>query len=91
MKILSNVEQAQIFIKDNDQNRTAFIESFYGVKWDQASAFDLVFDTGKVSPELVTNFLIASVRNMERKRESGDRVVANTPVDPVLYSSICKA
>ncbi len=86
-----NVEQAQIFIKENDQNRTAFIESFYGVKWDQASAFDLVFDTGKVSPELVTNFLIASVRNMERKRESGDRVVANIPVDPVLYSSICKA
>ena len=88
---LTDIEQAETYIKDNDQNRTAFIESFYGVKWDQASAFDLVVDTGKVSPEMVTNFLIAAARNLEQKQKGGIKIAANIPVDPVVYSSICKA
>ncbi len=88
---IADLEQAEIYIKDNDQNRTAFIESFYGVKWDQASAFDLVADTSKVSPEMVTNFLIAAARNLEQKQKGGTNIAANIPVDPVVYSSICKA
>ena len=87
----ADLEQAEIYIKDTDQNRMAFIETFYGVKWDQASAFDLVVDTGKVSPEMVTNFLIAAARNLEKKRKGGSNTAANIPVDPVVYSSICKA
>ena len=70
---LTDIEQAETYIKDNDQNRTAFIESFYGVKWDQASAFDLVVDTGKVSPEMVTNFLIAAARNLEQKHKDSTK------------------
>ena len=87
----ADLEQAEIYIRDSDQNRTAFIESFYGVKWDMASAFDLVVDTGKVSPEMVTNFLIAAARNLEQKQKAGTHIAANIPVDPVVYSSICKA
>jgi cytidylate kinase len=88
---IADLEQAQTYIKDNDQNRTDFIESFYGVQWDQASAFDLVVDTSKISPEMVTNFLIAAARKLEQKQESSIKVAANIPVDPVVYSSICKA
>lgn len=88
---IADLEQAQTYIKDNDQTRTDFIESFYGVKWDQASAFDLVADTSKVSPEMVTNFLIAAARNLEQKQKGGTNIAANIPVDPVVYSSICKA
>lgn len=88
---IADIGQAEILIKDNDQNRTAFIESFYGVKWDQASAFDLVIDTSKVSPEMVTNFLIAAARKLEHKQKGNIRVAADIPVDTVIYSSICKA
>jgi len=90
-KNIADLEKAETFIKDNDQNRRAFIESFYGVSWDQASAFDLVVDTSKVSPEMVTNFLIAAARNLEQKHKDAMNIAANIPVDSVIYSSICKA
>jgi cytidylate kinase len=88
---IPDIGQAESLIKDNDQNRTAFIESFYGVKWNQASAFDLVIDTSKVSPEMVTNFLIAAARKLEHKQKGTIRAAADIPVDTVIYSSICKA
>ncbi|MDX9865476.1 MAG: cytidylate kinase-like family protein [Anaerolineaceae bacterium] len=88
---ITGLEQAKTYIRDNDQNRTSFIESFYGVKWDQASAFDLVINTSKISPEMVTNFLIAAARKLEKKQKPSVRVAASIPVDPVVYSSICKA
>lgn len=87
----ASLDQAEDFVRENDQVRTSFIESFYGVKWNAAKAFDLVMDTAKVPPEMVTNFLIAATRKLERSLSGDDRTTASIAVDPTLTATIYKA
>jgi len=64
--------QAEALVRDNDKTRTAFVESFYKARWDAASAFDLVVDTSKVSPDLATAWLVAAAKALDG-RPAGDR------------------
>jgi len=50
MNHFSSMDQAETFMKESDQVRTSFIESFYGVKWDSATAFDIIIDSNKIPP-----------------------------------------
>lgn len=90
-KDMLDLARAEAYLKDNDQNRTDFIESFYDVKWDAAKAFDIVIDTSKISPQLATEWLTTAARNLEKEPARGDKITANIAVDPVLHSSVCKA
>ena len=48
-------EKAEAIVKESDRLKSSFVEFSYGMRWDEATAFDLVIDTGKVSPELTIN------------------------------------
>jgi cytidylate kinase len=39
-------------VRESDKVRSAFIQSWYGIRWDQTDAFDLVIDTSKVQPDV---------------------------------------
>jgi cytidylate kinase len=91
MKRFSSIDQAEAFVKENDQVRTSFIESFYGVKWDSATAFDVVIDASKISPEMATEWLIAAAREMASNIQGDDKTTASISVDRTLTSTIYKA
>lgn len=87
----TDIKRAESFVKDNDQIRTAFIESFYGVRWDSATAFDLVIDTSKTSPEQATVWLVAAAKDLEQKKETDAKTTSTIPLDSTLNAAICEA
>jgi cytidylate kinase len=87
---LPNFEQAEAFVKENDQIRTAFIESFYEVPWDSATAFDLVIDTSKVHPDMAAEWIVSAVNALKKNLRSDARTATTIPVDQILYTAICE-
>jgi len=81
--------QAAVLVKGNDKIQRTFIESVYHVHWDDASAFDLVVDTGKVEPGLAAELIVEAVRAMRVPRmRSGARTAADLQVDKVLAMTV---
>jgi cytidylate kinase len=85
---ITGLDQAEAIVKESDRVRAAFIESFYGVRWDKATAFDVVIDTGKVSPELAVTWLVEMVKALNERRGDG-RTSRTIQVDPILAAAVC--
>ena len=81
-------EQAEAAVKKNDRVRVAFVEEFYRVPWDSIHAFDLVINTGKVSPDLATDWIIAAAKTLETNLEIDKPTVASIVVDRILADAI---
>ena len=77
---------ALALVKETDRVRAAFIESFYGVHWNDARLFDVVIDTGKISPSLATDWLVAAMRALPPAAAA--EASAALPADPVLDSVV---
>lgn len=81
-------EQAETVVKKSDKTRVAFVEEFYKIPWDSIHAFDMVLNTGKVSPDLATNWLIdiakVPVSSFEIDKPTTDSIV----VDRILAETV---
>ena len=81
-------EQAETAVKKSDKTRVAFVEEFYKIPWDSIHAFDMVLNTGKVSPDLATNWLIdiakVPVSSFEIDKPTTDSIV----VDRILAETV---
>jgi cytidylate kinase len=87
---LTELDQAEALVKESDKARAIFVESWYGVRWDAASDFDVVIDTGKVPPDLGVTWLIETINDL-KQRPLGDQLsTRNIQVDPVLASVIAQ-
>jgi cytidylate kinase len=89
-------DKAEALVKESDKVRAVFVESWYGVNWDTVSDFDLVIDTGKVSPDLAVTWLTQALRNLAQQEGGDQPSTRKIEVDPVLASAIsevleCKA
>lgn len=81
-------EQAEAVVKKNDRVRVAFVEEFYRVPWESIHAFDLVINTGKVSPDLAADWIIAATRTFETELEIEKTTAASIVVDRVLAETV---
>lgn len=83
-------DKAEALVKESDKVRAIFVESWYGVRWDTASEFDLMIDTGKVSPNLAASWLVEAVKKLEPRPGSDQPGTRNIQVDPVLATVIAQ-
>jgi cytidylate kinase len=81
-------DQAEGIIREGDRVRSAFIQSFYGVRWDIASAFDLSIDTSKVPPELAVEWIVSAVDKLTTEGTSVDSSITSIHIDPILATAI---
>ena len=81
-------EQAEAVVKSNDKVRVAFVEEFYRVPWNSIHAFDLVINTGKVSPDLAANWVIEAVKAFETSLETDKPTVDSMVVDRILAEAV---
>ncbi|MCX6028810.1 MAG: cytidylate kinase-like family protein [Chloroflexi bacterium] len=81
-------EQAAAVVKEGDRVRTAFVENFYGVPWDAIHAFDLVIDTGKISPELAMPWVVDAAKALALSPATGKPSTRSIEVDSVLAKAI---
>lgn len=86
-----NREQAEAAVTDNDRIRTAFIDTFYGVRWGSTDLFDIVIDTGKVAPDLAADWLIEALKALPDKNDSPEPTTRTIEPDSVLAVAIAAA
>jgi cytidylate kinase len=85
---ITEADRAEAVVKESDSVRADFIESFYQVRWDAANAFDLVIDTGKVSPELAVNWLVEAATALNGRNRGDGLSTRDILVDPVLSNAV---
>jgi cytidylate kinase len=83
--------EAEALVTESDRVRAHFIESFYETHWNDADAFDLVIDTGKITPDMATTWLIQAVKALEAQRPPEAPTVAALTVDPILARVVTQA
>jgi cytidylate kinase len=86
-----SAEQAEASIVDADKGRAAFIETFYGMRWNDASAFDLVINADKVEPALAANWVVQAVQALKERGSGHGPMCASIQVDPILAKAISDA
>jgi len=81
-------EQAESLVKQSDKVRVAFVEEFYRVSWSSIYAFDLVINTGKVSPDLATEMIINAAKRIEADLETEKPRLASIEVDRIMAEAV---
>lgn len=86
---ISDLEKAENYIINKEKIRQSFIEQTYNVKWNQIDNFDMVFNTGKFNPELVTDTIVKAGKELESKKAvlSG-LVTSDIEADKVLDNTV---
>jgi len=86
---ISDLEKAENYIINKEKIRQSFIEQIYNVKWNQIDNFDMVFNTGKFNPELVTDTIVKAGKELESKKAvlSG-LVTSDIEADKVLDNTV---
>ena len=82
------LEQAELMVKSKDKVRLAFVEEFYEIPWGSIQAFDLIVNTGKISPDLATSWVIEGVKAFMSGRETDQPAIASLVVDRILAESV---
>ena len=81
-------EQAAASVKDGDNARKSFVQGFYGVPWDAIQAFDLVINTGKISPDLAMTLVIDAAKALALRPATGKPTTRMIEVDSVLAKAV---
>lgn len=79
---------AEQLVQKNDQLQKTFIKSVYGMEWDSSGAFDLVIDTGRITPDLAAGMIVQATNALPAKATSGARTTADLGVDKVLLAAV---
>lgn len=80
--------QAEALVREQDKTRAAFVEEFYNVPWDTSSHFDLVINTGKIAPELATQWVIDATRALMAGPLAEGPTTGSFTVDSVLAAAV---
>ena len=82
------LEQAEAVVKENDKVRLTFVEEFYRVPWGAVQSFDLVINTGKISSDLATNWVIDAAKAFVVAPEFAKLTTTSIVVDSVLAATV---
>jgi len=82
--------EAEALVRERDELRAAFVRSWYGVRVDETSLFDLVIDACKVPSEVAIRWLVEMARLIDARTHDDGRIAASISVDPDLASTVSK-
>jgi cytidylate kinase len=89
MRGISDPEEAKRYIIKKEEIRQSFIEHTYNIKWNQIENFDMVFNTGKLSTELVVDTIVMAAKNLESKVQfSSATLTSSIESDEVLDKTV---
>jgi cytidylate kinase len=87
---IASRDEAAAVVAENDRRRAAFVHTFYGVRWDTTDLFDLVIDTGKVTPDMAAAWLVQAVRALPDTTASPELTTRGLEEDPIMAAAIAK-
>jgi cytidylate kinase len=75
-------------VRDRDRVRALFMETFYGIKTEPVSSFDLAINVSKVPKELAVEWIVAAAKAIDKAPASGGKLARNLDVDSVLDEAV---
>ena len=88
---IKDMDTAEALVRESDKVRSAFIQSWYGIRWDQSDAFDLVIDTSKVPPDMAARWIIEAHKGLKDLHMSFKPTTQTIQVDRVLAGAVADA
>jgi cytidylate kinase len=80
---------AEAALREADKLRASYLETHYGVKKDSCSGFDLMIDTGKISPSAAMPLVIGANRSVKGMAVRGDAgTTASIEADRILLEAV---
>jgi cytidylate kinase len=88
---IADLGRAEALLREWDRERNAFVRTFYDVSWydaTAASAFDLVINTGKVTPDVAVSWIIQAHNELKEKKSGKKLTTGTIEVDTALASTV---
>jgi cytidylate kinase len=80
---------AETALREADKLRASYLETHYGVKKDSCAGFDLMIDTGKISPSAAVPLVIGANRSVKGMAVRGDAgTTASIEADRILLEAV---
>jgi cytidylate kinase len=86
-RLADGVDVARL-VQDKDQEQARLFENFRCCQWDKAETFDLVINTGKLSPDLAVRIIVEAVRHLERHAPFPDPTAAAIDGEPAIQQAV---
>jgi cytidylate kinase len=83
-----STEQAVAEVDQTDKVRSNFVRKYYETDWQDADRFDLVINSGKIAPDLATNWIVAAANGLSEAEQGGLPAVKFLNVDLVMVSAV---
>ncbi|MBT4843273.1 MAG: cytidylate kinase-like family protein [Anaerolineae bacterium] len=83
-----SVEEAEEIATQSDKVSANFVETFYGIDWDDTRTFDFVINGEKIPAEFVANNLVKATRYIEEKELDSAKTTASIKEEATLRSVI---
>lgn len=84
-------EQAEAVVKENDKIHITFAAEYYKIPWDAVHAFDLVINTGKISPDTAVAWLVDMVHALGVAPRAGQPSTSSLETDAILKQAVTVA
>lgn len=81
---LADLAKAEKIVKESDQARASFIQSWYGLRWDVASYYNLVLDTSIISRDTAVEWILCAREGVERSSAEYKRSFGSLVVDDAV-------
>ncbi len=80
------LELAKSVVKENDEVHKAFVNEYYELPWDTIHTFDMVINTGKIPPDMATDWIVDVAKHLELSSEPNS--LKSLEEDPILFKAV---
>ncbi|HNY21846.1 MAG TPA: cytidylate kinase-like family protein [Treponemataceae bacterium] len=87
---LSDLAAAEKDVRERDRVRALFMETFYGIKTEPVSSFDLAINISKVPKDLAVEWIVAAAKAMDKAPAASGKLARNLEVDSVLDEAVAE-
>lgn len=86
-----STREAEARVSERDRARAGFIERAYKVRADDPKSFDLVLDTGNLSPDEATRVIVEAARGISARAPDDRPRTGGVEVSKTLARLVCEA
>jgi cytidylate kinase len=84
---LTDLEKTRTFVRTNDENRVTFVRTYFGLDFNNVTAFDLVLNTSVIPEDTAVEWILQAAGRL-RGLSNASRSTRQEAVDPVLDQTI---
>lgn len=81
-------DSALMIIEQRDNVREKFLSTYYGIRSLDAEDFDLVFDMGKISPEVIAQLISQAYEDLNNRVDDDRPSTTSIETDKVLFEAV---